>query len=83
MLNSEIYPAHNVKMPTADDILTFISRKNKTSESSKARNIFIFQHFSFYEKLKVPAQLSWAWKTFYNLEAWVDFISLFNFLHGG
>ena len=26
--------------------------------------------FSFYEQLKFPAQLIWAWKKFYNLGAW-------------
>ena len=38
----------NVKMPA------FISMINKTSESLKARKVFIFQHFSFYEQLKFP-----------------------------
>ena len=47
----------NVKMATIIGILTFISM------------IFIFQHFSLYEQLKVCAQLSWAWKKFYNLGA--------------
>ena len=51
-------------MPTIVGILTFISMINKTSESSKERQIFIFQHFSFYEQLKFHAQLSWAWKKF-------------------
>ena len=37
------------------------------SKSWKARNVFIFQHFCFYEQLKFHAQLSWAWKMFYNL----------------
>ena len=37
-------------------ILTFISRGN-TSENFKARKIFIFHHFSFYE-VKFYAQLS-------------------------
>ena len=31
-------------------ILTFISMINKTSESLKARQVFIFQHFSIYEQ---------------------------------
>ena len=39
-------------------ILTFMSMINKTSESLKARIAFAFQHFSFYEQLKVHAQLS-------------------------
>ena len=35
-----------------------ISRINTPSESLKAREVFIFQHLSFYEQLKVHAQLS-------------------------
>ena len=41
----------NVKMPTIVGILTFISMINNPSESLKAREIFIFQRFSFYEGL--------------------------------
>ena len=48
----------NVKMPTIIGILTFISMINKTSESLKARKVFVFQHVSFYEQLKFCAQLS-------------------------
>ena len=47
----------NVKMPTIVDILAFISMINTTSERLKARNLFICQYFSFYEKLKFRAQL--------------------------
>ena len=53
MLNSaehEIYPAHNVKMPTIVGILTFISMINTISERLKARNFFICLYFSFYEQ---------------------------------
>ena len=38
-------------------IITFISMINVTSESLKARKVFIFQHFSFYKQLKFHAQL--------------------------
>ena len=48
----------NVKMPTVVGILTFISMINITSESSKARKVFIFQHLSSYAQLKFHAQLS-------------------------
>ena len=58
----------NVKMPTIAGILTFISMINTTSARLKARNFFICRYFSFYEQLKFRAQLSWAWKKFYNLE---------------
>ena len=52
MLNSTIIMLINVKMPTNIGILTFISRINTISESLKARKVFIFQHFGFYELLK-------------------------------
>ena len=48
----------NVKMPTIVGILTFISMIYTLSESLKARKIFIFQNFSFYEELKFYALLS-------------------------
>ena len=48
----------NVKMPRTVGILTFISMINTTPESLKARKVFIFQHFSFYEQLKIHAHLS-------------------------
>ena len=48
----------NVKMPTIVGILSFISMINTTSERLKARDIVIFQQFSFYEQLKFHAQLS-------------------------
>ena len=57
----------NVKMPTIVGtvptivgFLIFISMINTTSERLKARNFFICRHFSFYEQLKVCAQLSGA-----------------------
>ena len=60
-------------MPTIVDILTFMSMINSTSERLKARNFFICRYFSFYEQLKFWAQLSWAWKKFYNLGPDLDF----------
>ena len=53
----EIYPAY-VKMPTTVGILTFMSIINTAFESLKARKVFVFQYFSFYEQLKFNAQLS-------------------------
>ena len=67
----------NVKMPTIVGILTFISMINTTSERLKARNFIALRYFSFYEQLKFHAQLSWAWKKFLNLGAWLLY---FNFL---
>ena len=55
VLNSaehKIYLLINVKMPT------LISMINTTSERLKARNVFIFQHFSFHEWLKFHIYLS-------------------------
>ena len=51
-------------MPTIVDILTIICIINTAFESLKARKVFIFQYFSFYEQIKFHAQLSWAWKSF-------------------
>ena len=60
----------NVKMPTIVSFLTFISRIKATTERLKARNFLTFQYVSYYEQLQFRAQLSWAWKKFYNLWAW-------------
>ena len=48
----------NVKMPTIVGILTLISMINTTSQWLKARNFLICRYFSFYEQLKLRAQLS-------------------------
>ena len=48
----------NVKLPTIVGILTFNRMINTTSERLKARNFFICRYFSFYERLKIRAQLS-------------------------
>ena len=51
----------NVKMPTIVTIvgiLTFNGMINTTSERLKPRNFLICRRFSFYEQLKVRAQLS-------------------------
>ena len=48
----------NVKMPTIVGIFTFNSMINTTSKSLKARKVFIFQNFSFYEQLEFHVQLS-------------------------
>ena len=48
----------NVKMPTIFGIFTVVSMMNRTSESLKAKKVFIFQYFSFYKHLKFHAQLS-------------------------
>ena len=55
-MGKKVFLLINIKMPTIVGILTFISRKNTTSES-EARKMFIFSFFVFYEKLKFHAQL--------------------------
>ena len=45
----------NVKVPTIVDILRFISRVNTTSKNLKARKMYTFPDFSFYEQLKFHA----------------------------
>ena len=44
-------------MPTIVGILTFMNRIDTTSESFKAREIFIVHIFTFYEQLKFHAHL--------------------------
>ena len=59
-LSTQISMLINVKMLTIGGILTFISIINTTSESLKARKVIIFQHFSFYDRLKFNAYSSCA-----------------------
>ena len=74
----------NVKMPTIVGILTFNSMINTTPETPWVRNFFICRsvtmywvrvcrYFSFYKELKFPAQLSWAWNTFYDVGGQVSY----------
>ena len=73
MLNStehDIYPTHNVKMSTVDDILAFNSRVSSASRRPKSKQSLYFSVFSFYELSKCHAQLSWAWNKLYNLNGW-------------
>ena len=56
----EFYHAHNVKMPTIVDILTFVSMINTTSATLKQAKVLLFQQFSFNEMLKLHAQVNWA-----------------------
>ena len=46
----------NVKLPTIVGILIFMDMIK--SEHLKARHVFDFKHFSFYEHLKIHASLS-------------------------
>ena len=56
-------------MPTTVGILTFMSGKNSILGLSEPKTSWISWHFYPYEHLKFHAQLSWAWKKFYNLGA--------------
>ena len=44
----------NVEMPT----IAFISMIKATCESLRAEQVFVFQHFTFFEQLEIYAQLS-------------------------
>ena len=46
-LNTRLIILISIKMPTFVEILTFISMINTTSESLKAKQVLIVQHFSF------------------------------------
>ena len=62
----------NVEMPTIVPIvgiLIFMSMLNTTSEHLKARNVFIFKHFRFYEPFEIPCSVEFGTKKFYNLGA--------------
>ena len=61
-LNMKFIMIINVKMPTIVGILIFMHMINTTSEHLKARKVFLFKHFKFYEHFEFHAQLSWAQK---------------------
>ena len=54
-------------MPTIVGILTFISGKNSILGLSEQKKSRISRYFYTYEHLKFRAQMSWAWKKFYNI----------------
>ena len=56
-------------MPTIVGILTYMDRKNSILGLSEPEKCLISRYFHTYEQLKFYAQLSWARKKFYNLEA--------------
>ena len=66
-LSMKFSPLINVKMPTIVGILTFMRGKNSILGISEPKNSLISWYLSTYEHLKFHAQLSWAWKKFYNL----------------
>ena len=74
----EIFLLINDKMPTIVGILTFMSRKNSILGLSESEESWIW-YFYTYEHLKFHAQLSWAWKKFYNLGAWFAVVGLWCF----
>ena len=61
----------NVKMPTTVGILTYMSQKNSILGLFEPKKAEIFIDFYTYEHLKFHAQLSWAFKKFYNLGPWL------------
>ena len=64
LYSAELIMLIKVKMPTIVGILMFMNMISTTSESLKARKLFIFQHKSFNEQLKFHAQMSWESKSF-------------------
>ena len=56
----------NVKMPTIVGILTFISRISTKDQSFKAREIIIFQHFSFLSGVVSSCSVELSIKKFIN-----------------
>ena len=66
-LSMKFFLLINVKMPTIVGILTFMHRKNSILGLSEPEKCWISWYFHTYEQLKFYAQLSWAWKKFYNL----------------
>ena len=54
-------------MITIVGFLTFISRINTTSDSSKARKIIIFQHFSFFLRVENSCSVEMSMKNFHDL----------------
>ena len=75
MLNSaemKIFLLINVKMPTIEGILTFMSREKNILSFSEPKNADFSWYFYTYEHLKFHAQLRWAWKKSYNLGLWIE-----------
>ena len=63
----KIFLLINVKMPTIVGIITFMNRKNIIIGLSEHQKSRILDIFYTYGHLKFRAQLSLAWKKFYNL----------------
>ena len=58
-LSMKVIVLINIKMPIIVDTLTFLSMKETTPESLKAKKKdFLYQLFSLCEQMKFPAQLS-------------------------
>ena len=70
----------NVKMPTIVGILTFMSGKNSILGLSEPEKCWISWYFHTCEQLNFYAQLSWAWKKFYNLGPRYAFIGSNSFI---
>ena len=84
-LSMKFFLLINVKMQTIVGILTFMSRKNSILSLSESEKSWISWYFFTYELLKFHAQLSWAWKKFYNLGLrpckWACWFVFFPFAH--
>ena len=65
-----------VEVPPLTGLIHFISGKRRvniaeheTFSTNKYENANYIWHFHIYKQRKFHAQLSWAWKKFYNLKA--------------
>ena len=65
----KIFLLINVKIPTIVGILTFKSRKNSILGLYDPKNAKFPDIVLYLWAFKFHAQLSWAWKKFYNLRA--------------
>ena len=66
-LSMKFFLLINIKMPTIVGILIFISRKNFMLNSAVQEKSLNWLYLIFHRQNKFHSQLSWAWKTFYNL----------------
>ena len=80
MLNSaehEICPANKSQITNiCKFFLSKYSLKHEKFSANKYENDDYCWHFHIYQQRNFRTRLSWAWKKFYNLRAWICFGSL-------
>ena len=60
----------NLKFLTIANSFLLNIAEHENFSANKYENANYCWHFHIYEQIKFHAQVSWAWKTFYNFEAW-------------